>query len=104
MLSDEELWKRARKSAQDKVGFYVHFAVFAAVNAMFVAIWWFTSVATGGAVAFPWFIFPLFGWGIGIAAHYVAAFHGEAYVERKSLEEFQRMRSRGLGSAEPIHG
>jgi len=87
MVSDEDLWQIARKSAKDKVSFYTHFVIYLAVNALLVAIWW----ATGGPNMFPWFIFPLFGWGIGIAAHYIEAFKGKAYEERLAEREYQRL-------------
>ena len=98
-MSEEELWERARESAEAKVGFYVHLTVYLAVNSMLVVLWWVTSTLTDGAVSFPWFLFPLVGWGIGVAAHYVAAFHGSAYLERKTREEFERIRPRGPGDA-----
>ena len=74
MPTDEELMQIARESAKEKVGFYTHLAVFVAVNLFLIALWW----ATTGPQSFPWFIFPLLGWGIGLAAHYVGAFHGTA--------------------------
>lgn len=48
--------------------FYVHLAVFAAVQVMLIGIW---ALAGGG---YPWFLFPLMGWGIGLAAHGATAF------------------------------
>jgi hypothetical protein len=41
----------------------IHATVFAAVNVMLFVIW----AATGAG--FAWFLFPLFGWGIGLAVH-----------------------------------
>lgn len=48
--------------------FYVHLSVYVAVNLMLIAIW---ALVGGG---FPWFLFPLMGWGIGIVAHAATAF------------------------------
>jgi hypothetical protein len=48
--------------------FYVHLAVYVAVNLMLIGIW---ALAGGG---FPWFLFPLMGWGIGLVAHGATAF------------------------------
>lgn len=48
--------------------FYLHAAVYVAVNLMLVAVW---ALAGGG---FPWFLFPLMGWGIGLVAHGASAF------------------------------
>lgn len=49
-------------------GFYVHLAIYLAVNAMLVVIWAITGTDH------PWFLYPLLGWGIGVAAHGAAAF------------------------------
>ncbi len=88
MPTDEELRQIARKNAEEKSGFYIHFAIYIAVNLFLIAIWW----VTGGPGTFPWFVFILFGWGIGIFGHYVGVFRGHAYVERMAEREFQRMK------------
>jgi hypothetical protein len=48
--------------------FHVHAAIWAAVNVFLVMVW-----AVTGA-KFPWFLFPLFGWGIFVVAHGAAAY------------------------------
>ena len=48
--------------------FYVHLAIYVAVNLMLIGIW---ALVGGG---FPWFLFPLMGWGIGVVAHGATAF------------------------------
>ena len=48
--------------------FYLHLAIYVAVQLMLVGIW---ALAGGG---FPWFLFPLMGWGIGLVAHGASAF------------------------------
>lgn len=57
---------RLREQAISRLGkkreFRVHLAVYIAVNTMLIAIWAFA----GG---FFWPIFPILGWGIGLAAH-----------------------------------
>lgn len=88
MPTDEELRRLARESAEEKAGFYMHLAVYIAVNLFLIAIWW----STGGPGTFPWFIFILFGWGIGIAAHFIGAFRGKAYVEAMAEKEYQRLK------------
>jgi hypothetical protein len=52
-----------------QTGWRIHLFVYAAVNTMLALIWWFTS---DGGTVLPWFIFPVIGWGIGLAAHYMA--------------------------------
>lgn len=88
---DEELRIKARKSVEGRIGFYIHLGIYATVNALLIAIWWSTSWFVGVNI-FPWFIFPLFGWGIGIVAHGIAAFRGPAYVQRMTEEEYQRLK------------
>lgn len=86
MATDDELMRKARKQVEDRVGFYVHFAAYLSVNALFVFFWW---LAGGG---FPWFVIPMAGWGIGVAVHFVAVFFGQGYVERATRREYARMR------------
>lgn len=63
--------------------FYVHAAVWAAVNVMLVAVW---ALSGGGH---PWFVYPLLGWGIGLAAHGASA-HLLARPDDIVLEREQR--------------
>jgi len=86
METDEELRRRARKTAEEKTDFYMHFGIYIAVNALIIAIWY----ATG--MGFPWFIFPLFGWGIGLLAHFIGAFTGNSYVDRLAEKEYQKLK------------
>lgn len=87
VAQDEELLKKAQKQVEDKVGFYIHFAAYLGVNAMFVLFWWITT-----PMAFPWFVIPMVGWGIGIVIHFVVAFMGQGYIERATQREYARMR------------
>lgn len=71
----EQSAKRSRRNAQIKhgsrKGFHIHLAVYVATNLLLIMIWASTAIF-GGAFVFPWFIYPLLGWGIGIAAHWAA--------------------------------
>ena len=91
-MSEEEIYRLARKRVEEKKGFYIHFAVYIAVNIMLVIIW----VATGAG--FPWFVFPLGGWGIGILFHFlgVFVFSKQTGWERRAIEkEAERLRKGG---------
>lgn len=57
----QEVWNSTSRTL-----FRTHATVFLFVNLMLVAIW---ATTTPG---YPWFLWPLFGWGIGLAAHYSA--------------------------------
>lgn len=63
--------------------FLLHLSVYVMTNLFLVVIW----ALTGRG--YPWFLFPLFGWGIGLVAHLVAAYllsDPEAIVLRREQE------------------
>ena len=64
-LNEEELYELAAKRVTAKKDFRTHLAVYIIVNIGLFAIYALTS--WGG---YPWFIWPLFGWGIGLAFHF----------------------------------
>ena len=51
MEDDQKLWLKARKRAEEKAGFFVHFGIYAAVNTFLVLMWYTTS----GRGTYPWF-------------------------------------------------
>lgn len=59
--TEAELRSRAVKRIEAKRGLRMHVVVYAAVNFMLVAIWW------GTGAGFFWPVFPILGWGIGLA-------------------------------------
>ena len=85
MLSEEKLMEEARLRAEVKLGFYVHLAVYSGVNVLLFFIWWFR----GG---FPWFVFPLLGWGVGLAAHYLWAFAKISVTDGLAEKEYRRLK------------
>ena len=72
-MSDEQIYEQAKKRVEARKGFYVHLTVYICVNIFLVLIWAF--VAGRG---FPWFIFPVAGWGIAIIIHGVSIFVGKS--------------------------
>jgi hypothetical protein len=81
---DEQLWKIAKA----RVAFRWSFASYFIVNAMLVVVWFFTS----GLDSYFWPIWPMMGWGIGIAFQYFNAFHtnGPASVQR----EYEKLKNK----------
>jgi len=78
---NSELMKEAEKRAEEKLGFYVHLTVYSIVNIMLFLIWLFITKG------FPWFLFPLGGWGIGILFHFLSAFVFTRRLILKKLTE-----------------
>jgi hypothetical protein len=85
MISEEKLRKEAKLRAEAKLGFYIHLAVYSGVNVLLFFIWWFK----GG---FPWFAFPLLGWGVGLLAHFLWAFAQTSVTDRLAEKEYQRLK------------
>lgn len=62
--------RRDRRRRRARAGFRWHAMVFVAVNVLLVGIWGSIRLQHDGA--HPWFLYPLLGWGIGLAFHYAA--------------------------------
>ena len=58
-----DLREQAVKRLKDKRDFKAHLLAYVLVNTMLVAVWAMTGVG------FFWPLFPLMGWGIGLAFH-----------------------------------
>ena len=88
----------ARRLRSERAGLAGHTTSYIGVNAMLFGIWGFT----GGfaAAAFPWFLFPLLGWGIGYLSHRAgvsarereyAEVKGMVAPSREQLSEHRRL-------------
>jgi hypothetical protein len=69
---DDELRAAAVRRLHRKRDFLQHLASYVIVNSLFVTIWLVVALTTGAW--FPWPIFPIAGWGIGLAFHAWATF------------------------------
>jgi len=88
MNSDEDLRKQARIIATRKTEFYLHFFIYISVNAFLILQW----LVISGPNSFPWFVFVLFGWGIGIVVHAFDTYRGKDYIERQTEKEYQKLK------------
>jgi fatty acid desaturase len=90
MTDEAELRDLAKRRVQARTGLAIHLVIYTIVNIALIGIW-----ALSGA-HFPWFVFPLFGWGIGVAAHVIAYFIGPGSEgEQRMIDrEMQRLRAR----------
>jgi hypothetical protein len=91
-MDDIEAYERARKRVHQIKGFYVHATVYVLVNALLAII----NLATSRGEV--WFLWPLFGWGIGLAAHGFSIFGlgglwGQEWEDRKIKEIVEKNRS-----------
>ena len=76
LTPEEEALRRARRRAGAEAGFYAHLVAYLAVIAFLALINLLTSPW------YPWFLWPAFGWGIGLSSHYMGVFGSRALKER----------------------
>ena len=66
----EKRQRRERRARGNQLGFRIHLAAYIGVQLLLIATW--TIEWQLGGTGHPWFVYPLFGWGAGLAAHYAA--------------------------------
>jgi hypothetical protein len=87
MTDDVELRRLAIRRADMKLAFRSHLMAYVIVNAGLVAINLLTSDD------YFWFIWPMLGWGIGLAAHGVTVYmDGEGMRDRLIEQELEKLR------------
>ena len=95
-LTPEEIDALARKRAGAKLGWYAHATVYVLANIVIFAM---SRYAFGTR---PWSVFPLLGWGLGLALHGVSVFilgSGSNLRERLVQQERERIqRQQGPGN------
>lgn len=87
-----DLRSEAVRRLKKKRDFRAHLVAYVLVNALLWAIWgvvWFTS-----GVWFPWPLFALFGWGIGVAFHAWDVYGNRAITEEEIRREEARLQRR----------
>jgi len=68
MNTESPEYQTAKKRVEAKIGFYIHAIVYGGVNALLM------TLDLTGSPGKVWFIWPLFGWGIGLALHALKVF------------------------------
>ncbi len=90
-----EAYKRAERRVQAKIGFYWHLASYIVVNGLLIVIYLLTGPLPG-LYSYPWFVWPMFGWGIGLFFHFMGVFvfngsNSENVKQQMIQEELRRM-------------
>lgn len=93
-MTPDDIEQLARKRAGAKLGWYAHATVFTLVNLMVF------GMSRYGFGDRPWSVYPLLGWGLGLALHGISVFvlgTGGGLRERmvhKEREKLQRENER----------
>jgi len=85
-MSDEEIYKIAKKRAKKKKDFYYHLGVYVGVNILIIVVWALSDIGPPD-IGYPWFIWSLGGWGIGILFHYLWVFVFNRKSDRSAIEK-----------------
>jgi hypothetical protein len=88
----QQAYKRAARQVRQKIGFYWHLASYLIINGFLIVIYLLGSVVAEG-LYYPWFIWPMMAWGVGLLFHYLSVFvFNGAYDQQKMIEaEMRRM-------------
>ncbi|AZQ44141.1 2TM domain-containing protein [Nonlabens ponticola] len=74
----QEKYARAKARVNEIRYFYNHVAVYLLINAALAGLNYWEN-----QFAFPWFLFPLLGWGIGLLSHAVGTFRLNPFVSKE---------------------
>lgn len=84
---DKELWKLAKK----RVAFKRHLGSYIIVNAMFWLLWAFNDTSNEKESEVPWPIWPMLGWGIGLAFDFMGTyFTSKSNAVEREFEKLKR--------------
>jgi len=89
----DESYQKAKKKVEAMRGFYIHLIVYICVNLLLLVVNLLTTPR------FLWFLFPLFGWGIGLFFHGFGVFGtnkilGKEWEEKKIKEIIEKDKSK----------
>ncbi|HVG42720.1 MAG TPA: 2TM domain-containing protein [Chitinophagaceae bacterium] len=83
---DPYLWNIAQRRAS----FRSHLAIYIVMSLFFWAVWFFSGGQRYNS-GLPWPVWPMLGWGIGVAFHYIGAYANQS---RNSVDrEYEKLMS-----------
>jgi hypothetical protein len=84
---DPKLWELAQKRAS----FKSHLATYVVMNAFFWILWYLNG-RNGGHNGWPWPVWPMLGWGIGLVFHYIGAYISPK--ENLAEREYEKLKNK----------
>lgn len=89
----DDVHAEALRRLEKKRGFRLHLSVYVAVNALLWLAWGVVFAVSG--FWFPWPVFPLVGWGIGVSLHAWDAYGRRPFSAAQIEREAARLRADG---------
>ena len=97
----------AKKRVEEKKKFYQHLSTYVVMSIFFYMINYFSNINSGSDRW--WFYWPMLGWGLGLALHYVNLFGIPGIVDEMSPEweekqiqaELRRLEKKGMDISPP---
>lgn len=86
-----ELRAKAEKRVKQRIELLQHMGTYAIINGFLVVVWALTGAG------YPWFLWVMAGWGVGLAFHifgYLAGYRGEATRDRMIDKEVERLKKK----------
>lgn len=84
---DEKLWRLARKRAAFKKSLFSYLVI----NAFLWGIWWITVGKDEGFRGYPWPVWVMLGWGVGLGFQYFDAYNGnKSDLVEKEYEKLRK--------------
>jgi hypothetical protein len=88
-MSEEEILELAKKRVKEKRDFYRNLGTWAVVNIILIIVWAFPA---GGG--YPWFLWPLCGWGVFVFINFLQVFvfpkKDDSAAIEKEVEKIKR--------------
>ncbi len=89
--TEQELRDQAKKKAEEKAGFIIHFVSYILVNIFLISV---NILTYRGHI---WFVWPLFGWGVGLIFHFLGVFIFDDFlsdfVKRQTEKEYKKLKN-----------
>ena len=83
---NDALWQLAKK----RTAFKISATSYVIINCFLVILWFFTS----GPKSYFWPIWPIIGWGLGIAMTYVNTYHDARFFSAE--KEYEKLKNQTL--------
>jgi len=81
-MSEEQIYEEARKRLEARKGFYKHLVVYVVVNIILVIIWAFPA-----GRGYPWFLWVLGFWGLGVLFNFFDVFVWPRKGDKRAIEK-----------------